>query len=352
MATIARKPGSHRGPRSRGARDAGDEEPELLGPLARRDEGVGAPPHAVDERVGLDAQGHHREREDDPALELPEDAWVERRRQTSRMIVTGPSLTSSTSMWAPNRPVAPRPPGPQGGDDLLDHGLGDGRRRGRVPRRAAALAGVGVEGELADDEHGRASSTPSARREDAQLGDLARHRRDLLGPVVVGDADEREEAGRSMRPTTSPSTVTEARATRWRTALTWRSPAIPTATTAPTGSPWPSTGASSSGHSRRLTPRRRSTAARTTGRRALAAVGDLERRRRGRRAARPHRRTRHRPWRRARGAADQRGDVATRATEVLRVAAHRGGDGALRGARAGRGDRDRTPAPARSARSP
>ena len=97
-----------------------DDRPELLGALARGDEGVGAVSHAVDEREHLGGEGGQAEQQRDDALcgeqsvEHEDSLRVRkhRRRQTSMTSVTGPSLTSETSIIAPNRPVAtsiPRP---------------------------------------------------------------------------------------------------------------------------------------------------------------------------------------------------------------------------------------------------
>ena len=91
--------------------DAGDEQPELLGALAGRGERVG--------RGGAGSRRARRARRRGPrrtgrgrssAGAARATTWDQRRRQTSRRIVTGPSLTSSTSMWAPNRPVCTSTP--------------------------------------------------------------------------------------------------------------------------------------------------------------------------------------------------------------------------------------------------
>ena len=73
------------------------------------------------------------------------------------MIVIGPSFVSDTCMSAPKTPVADvGAPLAQPIDDGVHEGLGHRAGSRRVPRRAAALAGVAVERELADDKHGQA----------------------------------------------------------------------------------------------------------------------------------------------------------------------------------------------------
>ena len=139
--------------------------------------------------------------------------------------MNGPSLTSSTAIMAPNRPVATSIPRPRRAVD-------DGRRPAArppapgaavAPGRAAALAGVGVERELADHEHrARRRRSRTAR----PAGSAARRScgpsaGDLLGPVVVGGArpGPAGRAGRSHRPPPRRR-LTLARVTRCRTALT------------------------------------------------------------------------------------------------------------------------------------
>ncbi len=100
-------------------------------------------------------------------------------------------------MCAPNLPVATVAPAPP---QCLDHGgderLGDRGGRGRVPGRAAALAGVGVQGELADHQQlGAGVRRGPLAVEDPQRVHLLG---ELVGPrrvVVVGDPDEYDEAG-------------------------------------------------------------------------------------------------------------------------------------------------------------
>ena len=100
-------------------------------------------------------------------------------------------------MSAPKRPVSHRQPVPaQRLRHGVDEGFGDGPGGGRVPGGAPALAGVGVEGELADQQHGRADvDGGQLPAQDPQLGDLAGDELDLGGAVVVGDAEQDEQAG-------------------------------------------------------------------------------------------------------------------------------------------------------------
>ena len=107
---------------------------------------------------------------------------VHRGAQISSSSVIGPSFTELTCMRAPKTPGRHRAaPAAQLGDDLVDQRLGDLAGRGVLPGGTAALAGVGVERELADDQHGQArgrrpSTSPSSAGEDAQLVDLAGQR--------------------------------------------------------------------------------------------------------------------------------------------------------------------------------
>ena len=86
--------------------------------------------------------------------------------QVSRRMVTGPSLTSSTAMSARKRPVATvAPRASSSADDQLDQRLGLLRAGGVDVGRSATLAGVGVERELADQQHlGRSTPAVGAAR--------------------------------------------------------------------------------------------------------------------------------------------------------------------------------------------
>ncbi len=122
--------------------------------------------------------------------------------QNSSSTVIGPSFTSSTSMSAPNRPVSHRRPEAA---QLVHHGrhqrLGDGSGRRGGPGRAAALAGVAVERELAHHEHAGpgASATLALAAQDAQTVHLAGQRRGRRGSVAVRHADQHEQAGADPR---------------------------------------------------------------------------------------------------------------------------------------------------------
>ena len=68
--------------------------------------------------------------------------------------VTGPSLTSSTAMWARNTPVATGTPAcAHRGDHRLVERVGRLRRRGVDVGRPASAAAVAEQRELRDDEH-------------------------------------------------------------------------------------------------------------------------------------------------------------------------------------------------------
>ena len=86
-------------------------------------------------------------------------------------------------------------PASQVGDDRVDEGLGLLPGGGVRPRRAAPLAGVPVQGELRDHENRRTRiERGTLVVEDAQLGDLAGDRGDLVGAVATLDAQEDDEA--------------------------------------------------------------------------------------------------------------------------------------------------------------
>ena len=76
--------------------------------------------------------------------------------QRSSSTVTGPSLTSATCISAPNRPVATVAPSRRSSSTSAGRAARRVGSRGGDPARSAALAGVAVERELADDEELRA----------------------------------------------------------------------------------------------------------------------------------------------------------------------------------------------------
>jgi hypothetical protein len=132
------------------------------------------------------------------------------RAHRSSMSVTGPSLTSSTSIMAPNSPVSTfatlvrsmrRRSARRGGSP--------GPERRRHEARTAALAGIPVEGELTDDEKlpvdlvERAVHAPFVVREDAQPDDLVGHPLDLRVAVTFGEADQ-QQVPPSDRPDGGP----------------------------------------------------------------------------------------------------------------------------------------------------
>ena len=110
--------------------------------------------------------------------------------------VTGPSLTRLTFMSAPKTPVCTRAPSsPQGRDHRVHQRLGDRSGSRRLPGRAAALARVGVQRELADHQQRRGHVGAGLLAvQDPQPPELGGQLRRLLRGVVVGDADQDEQA--------------------------------------------------------------------------------------------------------------------------------------------------------------
>ena len=131
--------------------------------------------------------------------------------------MTGPSLTRATCMWAPKTPVstwAPRARRPA--TTCVDERFGDGPGRGGVPGRAAALAGVAVERELADhqqrgadvgsaDARRRGSAAPAAWRPAGPRPARCRRgsrRPGRRGPAgAVADAADHDAVDRDARLT-------------------------------------------------------------------------------------------------------------------------------------------------------
>src|SRR3984957_11275477 len=112
-------------------------------------------------------------------------------------MVTGPSLISDTFMSAPNTPVCTRAPrsrrawttAPTSGSATGPGAAGD-------PGGAAALGQVGVEGELADHQEGRADVGAGLLAvQDPQPPQLGGQLRGQVGGVVVGHADQDQQAG-------------------------------------------------------------------------------------------------------------------------------------------------------------
>ena len=141
--------------------------------------------------------------------------------------VTGPSFTSATCMCSRKRPVATAMPAcADRGDELLrTESLGHFRRRGVDEARPAALAAIAQQRELADDEHRAADFGQPAVHlavvvvEDAQSDDLLG---ELPGVVVriAAATPSSTSSPRSIRPTISPATVTQASVTRWTRHMT------------------------------------------------------------------------------------------------------------------------------------
>ena len=109
----------------------------------------------------------------------------------------GPSLTRETSIWAPKTPRCDlRPERRQTGTERLIQRLRHRARRRRGPRWPPTFAGVGVQRELAHDEHRCAEiGRGPLVGHDPQLPDLAGQASPpCVGVVVVGDAQQDEES--------------------------------------------------------------------------------------------------------------------------------------------------------------
>ena len=118
-----------------------------------------------------------------------------RRQGCSSSSVTGPSLTSSTSMCAPNTPRC----GPEALAEALVERLGELGARRADEARPVALARVAVERELADAQDlavaERLVHAPVGVLEDAQRPDLVGQAVGARLRVVVGHAEQHEQPG-------------------------------------------------------------------------------------------------------------------------------------------------------------
>ena len=136
-------------------------------------------------------------------------------RQVSRRSVTGPSLTSSTAISAPNTPRG----GAEAIAEALVERLGVLRPGGGDVRRAVAPARVAVERELRDAEHlaiaERLVHPPVARRgRRAARAPCRRACPPRSGPSSWVTPSSTSRPG-PIAATRSPPTLTDARLTRW-----------------------------------------------------------------------------------------------------------------------------------------
>ena len=118
----------------------------------------------------------------------------------SRMMVTGPSLTSSTSIAAPNSPW-------RTGTPRASRAVPNSCTNGSATAGAAApvklgrrpLRVFGNQGELRHHQHGprriqhRSIHAPVRVRHDAQIRDLLREISNVVGTVALRRADQRQE---------------------------------------------------------------------------------------------------------------------------------------------------------------
>ena len=123
-------------------------------------------------------------------------------------------------MSAPKTPVATSAPSCRSDDDeRLDQRFADRPGRGGAPGGSPALAGVGVQGELADHQDRRVLLGAGALAgQDAQVPDLLGQPRGDRRAVVVGHPDQDQQPGpvdRRRRPRRPPRPRAEL--TRWIT---------------------------------------------------------------------------------------------------------------------------------------
>ena len=153
----------------------------------------------------VDVGWNHHVLDADEAQQLA--ATRRRRREDDRRVhrsiqsVTGPSLTISTCMAAPNSPVSTRDAAlSQPVDEPVVQGLRVLRARRVDEARATALHRVAVERELRHDEHRAADVDDRAIHlvlvvgEDAQADELLGHPLDVVEGVRVREADEHGES--------------------------------------------------------------------------------------------------------------------------------------------------------------
>ena len=163
-------------------------------------------------------------------------------RYASRMIVTGPSFESSTSMRAPKTPVstgrparaAPRRSARRAARPPRASGAGEARASSLLaPLSARSVNWLTTSASPADVEQ-RAVEAALVVLEDPQPRDLPRETLGGCGRVLVADP-RRTSTPRPQPPTCSPSTLTDALDTLCTTARTgdsWRAAAL-------AWGPWP-----------------------------------------------------------------------------------------------------------------
>ena len=160
-------------------------------------------------------------------LHRPRVSRLRYRSAVSSQIVNGPSLTSSTAISAPNRPVATLTPRPRSAPhESAVEPLGElGGAPAGEPRTPAAPR-VGEQRELRDDQRLAAEVEQRAVRpagvvaEDPQLGGLAG---EVVGDRLgrrPGPTPSRIDQPGPIAPTTSPRPGPSAPVVRWRRALT------------------------------------------------------------------------------------------------------------------------------------
>ncbi len=115
----------------------------------------------------------------------------------SRITVTGPSLTSSTSIIAPKRPIATLTPSLRSASaNASTMGAADSGDGSSEEARASAFSDIGEQGELRDDErrtalfNQRAVEASRAAAEDTHLGALPCEEARGVGVVSMSHADE------------------------------------------------------------------------------------------------------------------------------------------------------------------
>lgn len=122
------------------------------------------------------------------------------RSRESSQIVTGPSFSMRTRMWAPKTPDSMGAPFAHERDQLLNEPLSLRRRHGGVERRTPPLARRARDREVRDEQDGSLDvedgqvHLPRVVLEDPEIDELVGPPGEVGGRVVLLDADKRDQA--------------------------------------------------------------------------------------------------------------------------------------------------------------